>query len=296
MEVNQMIKIAGIGDIHTSFDEEDVRLFNESDYDLILICGDLPGRSHKQTTAMGKIIADLEKPALMIPGNHDGTSVLQLLGEITGSERLKRPDSKMKGRLEDLKQALGAVRLGGYSRHGFDPLRGWVSEDSELDIIVARPHSMGGKSIGFLPFIQSEYGVQTQTESANRIFSLLEASSSPLRLVLAHNGPTGLGSLPSSIWGCDFDPERGDFGDPDLEEAINEAKKARQQPTVVLAGHMHHALKTGGQREWYEFIDGIHYINAARVPRIFRENGEKQRHHVRIELDRTDVQIEQIYW
>ncbi len=291
-----MIKIAGIGDIHTAFDEEDVKLFNESDYDLILICGDLPGRSHKQTVQIGSIISGLQKPALMIPGNHDSTSVLQLLGEITGSARLKREDPRMEGRVQELKEALGTIRMGGYNLHGFHRKQGWDSSEPELDIITARPHSMGGPDIGFQPYIEQRFGIQSQQDSAHRILSLIRQSKAPVRLVLAHNGPTGLGSHRNDIWGCDFDPDRGDFGDPDLEIAIREAASSNQSPLVVLAGHMHHALKGGGQRTWYVEKEGVHYVNAARVPRIFRENGEKRRHHVRIELDRTDVHVEQILW
>ncbi|MBI41624.1 MAG: hypothetical protein CMF59_18685 [Leptospiraceae bacterium] len=291
-----MIKIAGIGDIHTAFDEEDVSLFNSSDYDLILVCGDLPGRSHKQTVSIGSMLSRLKRPALMIPGNHDSTTVRQLLGEITGSNRLKREDPKMPGRVQELRDALGSVQLGGYTIHRFSKQEGWVDGPADLDIISARPHSMGGPDIGFAPYIESQFDVKTQEDSARRILELLQNSKSSLRLILAHNGPSGLGSFPRDIWGCDFDPDRGDFGDPDLESALGQAVDTDWAPQVVLAGHMHHALKGGGERTWYVNRNGIHYVNAARVPRIFRENGEKRRHHVRIELDRTDVQVEQIYW
>ena len=294
-----MIRIAAIGDIHTCFDDTDVELFNDSDYDLILICGDLPGRSHKQTLTVASTLAGLSRPALLIPGNHDSTTVLQLLGEVTGSKRLKQWDErgieKMRSRVKDLEQALGPVKLGGYSLHPFHPDRGWV-ESGPLDIIVARPHSMGGPGIGFAPYIESAFAVRNITESGEKIQELILRSKAKTRLVLAHNGPEGLGHRPDDIWGCDFDPSRGDFGDPDLKMALDNAAAKGQEVQTVLAGNMHHALKGGGQRKWYVCREKTHYVNAARVPRIFSKNGEKQRHHVRIELDNTDVRVEQIYW
>lgn len=295
-----MIRIAAIGDIHTCLDLDDVVLFNQSDYDLMLICGDLPGRSHKQTVNMGRILSGLKKPALLVPGNHDSTSVLQLLGEITGSTRLKMQDSagiqKMQMRVDELRSALGDVQMGGYSCHSFGLDQGWNAEEPELDIIVGRPHSMGGPGIGFLPYIEHVFGVSNLDESARLMQSLFAESRAPLRLVLAHNGPNGLGNRPSDIWGCDFDPDRGDFGDPDLGAAIEWAVLNGCGPSVVVAGHMHHAVKGGGQREWYIEKHGIHYVNAARVPRIYREAGQKRRHHIRIELDSTGATVQQIIW
>ncbi|MCB1139979.1 MAG: hypothetical protein KDK23_14555, partial [Leptospiraceae bacterium] len=109
-------------------------------------------------------------------------------------------------------------------------------------------------------------------------------------------GPAGLGSSPSDIWGCDFDPQRGDFGDADLTLALEAASELNKAPIAVVAGHMHHALKGGGERTWYLERNGVHYINAARVPRIYRENGEKRRHHIRIELDSSATKVESISW
>lgn len=293
-----MLKIAVLGDIHTLLDAEDVQRLNESDYHLVLICGDLPGRSHKQTVSIARILSGLRRPSLLIPGNHDATSVLQLLGEITGSQRLKRGDSgsiaKMQRRVQELQEALGPVRLGGYSIHSFRKKKGWQeqSEGADLDIICARPHSMGGPGIGFKPYIEATFGVSDDSVSAAKIRALLESSRAKQRIILAHNGPLGLGAKPADIWGCDFDASRGDFGDADLSLALESSVR----PSAVIAGHMHHALKGGGQRVWHVERDGIHYVNAARVPRIFDRNGKKQRHHVRIELDSEGVAVHEILW
>ena len=51
---------------------------------------------------------------------------------------------------------------------------------------------------------------------------------------------------------------------------------------AVVAGHMHHRLKGGGERKWLVESDGVLYVNAARVPRIEKSG---QRYHVCLETD-----------
>ena len=103
-------------------------------------------------------------------------------------------------------------------------------------------------------------------------------------LLLAHNGPTGLGARKDDLWGCDFRESEGDFGDPDLEHAIGHARTAGKPVRAVIAGHMHHAVRGGSTRRWRARRDGVLYVNAARVPRIFEANGRTLRHHVELTI------------
>ena len=93
-------------------------------------------------------------------------------------------------------------------------------------------------------------------------------------VVLAHNGPTGLGEA-SDIVGRDWQPrgrkqrdDPADWGDADLEAGLASASEGAHVPLVVF-GHMHHALRDGGERRM-ALHDPSHnrlYLNAAHVPR-----------------------------
>jgi hypothetical protein len=48
---------------------------------------------------------------------------------------------------------------------------------------------------------------------------------------------------------------------------------------------MHHHVKGGGSRPMAVERDGVTYVNAARVPRIFERDGRTLRHHVCLEID-----------
>jgi hypothetical protein len=39
--------------------------------------------------------------------------------------------------------------------------------------------------------------------------------------------------------------------------------------------------------------DGTMYVNAARVPRIFRQNGRTLHHHICLEVTKEGVQVEE---
>ncbi|MGH8459189.1 MAG: hypothetical protein ACRESV_07555, partial [Nevskiales bacterium] len=104
-------------------------------------------------------------------------------------------------------------------------------------------------------------------------------------------------SARDDIWGCDFRPEGGDFGDPDLRAAVEYAIALGKTVHAVIAGHMHHRLKGGGgeRRYWQIRQDGILYINAARVPRIRRRVPGQPRHHVALTLDEHGVRAEAVW-
>lgn len=285
-----MIQIAAIGDIHGGFDETDIALFNKSDYDLILVVGDLPGRTHVGTYEIARRIAQLTKPVYFIPGNHDGVTMIQLLAELKQSESLIERAHKKQFRLCDqLKESLGPAHYCGYSIHPLS-LRG-----INFTILAARPHSMGGAPLSYKPFLEARFGISSMDESTTRLKELFDKTESPV-LVLAHNGPTGLGSSREDIFGCDFKPDQGDFGDHDLEEAIKHAKSTGKRVLGVVAGHMHHKIRGGGERVTLLERDHTLYVNTARVPRIFKEEGKVKRHHVRLQLTADNLTAEPVYW
>jgi uncharacterized protein (TIGR04168 family) len=96
------------------------------------------------------------------------------------------------------------------------------------------------------------------------------------------------------MWGCDFKPGGGDWGDPDLEHAIEHALDRGKRVLAVVAGHMHLRTKQGAERDWITERRGIHYVNAARVPRILAVQDDIQRHHVALTVRTDGMTIEEV--
>eukprot|EP00798_Chlamydomonas_sp_ICE-L_P030602 gene30602-35614_t len=111
-------------------------------------------------------------------------------------------------------------------------------------------------------FYQEWYGISNVEESRQRIVAtgMKHAPASPL-LLMAHNGPTGLGSKRFNICGVDWTDKAGDHGDEDLELALSDL----------------HSL--GGKLRQMVAVDPLHstvYLNAATVPRI-RRSGQRDK-------------------
>jgi uncharacterized protein (TIGR04168 family) len=285
------VNIAVIGDVHLLWDERDVLALDSAGYDLILFVGDLAGYGADGALTVAREIAKLRTPALVMPGNHDAVTRTQLAAEVFRTPRLARGALSigMTARVRQLAAALGPVPLCGYSLHAF--------EEHALTIVAARPHSMGGQRLAFKRYLSLRFGVRTLADSGARLCALFDRVSEQHRiLVLAHCGPFGLGAARDAIYGCDFRPEHGDWGDPDLAEALAYAQGRGQKVMAVLAGHMHHRVRGGGERAWQAERDGVVHVNAARVPRTRRGAfGREERHHVRLTLSQDGVQVEQVW-
>jgi len=113
--------------------------------------------------------------------------------------------------------------------------------------------------------------------------------------VLAHCGPHGLGDKRDAIYGNDFLSTQGDWGDTDLRDALAYARERGKRVVGVVAGHMHHGLRGGGERVWHVQQDGLFHVNAARVPRKRKSPGGEERHHVRITLQEDQAQVEAVW-
>ncbi len=284
-----MVKIAIVGDIHLEFSEDDLAYFNSSAHDLILFVGDLSNYWPRQGFRVAKRISRLQKPALLIPGNHDTVDLFQLVSEIKGWRAAAWLFGLGQGvKHRRLQRRLGAVQLGGFSCHPY------ALSGSLLDVIAARPFSMGGPTVDFRDYLKRRYRVGSMQESAELLKRRIDESAAEQLIFLAHNGPFGLGDNRQDIWGCDFSNDQLDYGDADLQQAIAYASANGKQVLAVVGGHMHHRLKGGGARRWHVYQEGIHYINGARVPRIFSHNGEIHRHHVSLTYDQGKVQVEEI--
>jgi uncharacterized protein (TIGR04168 family) len=271
------VRLAVIGDVHLAFGPADVAYLDAQGYDAVLFVGDLSGYERRGALRVARYVRALKTRTFVIPGNHDTVGAPQLIAELTGNElAIELLASGQRDRVEELRRDLLPAELVGYSKHALVP---------GLAMIAARPHSFGGPHLAFRPYLMEAFRVASFESSASRLCALIDAVDEPRVLFLAHNGPTGLGETRDSIWGCDFRRSEGDFGDPDLEQAIAHARDEGKQVVAVVAGHMHHALRGRGTRKWIERRDETLYVNAARVPRVFKEAGAERRHFVEVVID-----------
>ncbi len=269
-----MVKLAIVGDIHGAWTSSDARWFEGAGYDRVVVVGDLAGLRWSRTLAVAAALGEMSAPALVIPGNHDATHPAQLLAEVIGAPSLGDPLAAVqRRRLDALRAALGDHSLCAYSTHRV----------GDLTLIAGRPHSMGGPTLSFPAHLAAVWGVSSLRDSADRLCALVDDAPTDRLVFVGHNGPAGLGATRDAIWGCDFRKAQGDWGDPDLEEAIAHARRVGKQVLAVCAGHMHRRLKGRGRRTWRVVKDGTVYLNAAEVPRICRKRGTH--HHVALTID-----------
>jgi uncharacterized protein (TIGR04168 family) len=138
------------------------------------------------------------------------------------------------------------------------------------------------------------YRINCLEDSTRRLFNLVDCADAEHVIFLAHNGPHGLGEQPHDMWGCDFKEDGGDWGDPDLTEAIAYARSRGKTVLAVIAGHMHLRTKQGHERPWKAERDGTLYVNAARVPRIFSGSDDVYRHHVSVTISAGGVEAREV--
>jgi uncharacterized protein (TIGR04168 family) len=280
---NAHFRLGVIGDLHTHWDRIDVNQFADTDYDLLYFTGDLGGGTSESCLRMAREMAGLRHPTLVMPGNNDTVDIEHLAAELAHQNGLNRLLSMAGG-----DKPPNPIVLCGYSRHTVH------ASGMVVDLIAARPHSMGGPTLSFPDYMQATYGVTDLSASTARMVALVDDSDADALIFLAHNGPLGLGEEPHAMWGCDFKEDGGDWGDPDLTEAIAHARATGKRVLAVIGGHMHLRTKQGEERPWKTEVDDILYINAARVPRIFSGPDDIYRHHVAVTVAAEGVTAEEV--
>lgn len=266
-------RIAVVGDLHSAWQPFDVHHFNQSDYALVLVTGDLGGSARRDGLTIARSLARLEKRTLIIPGNADGADYAKVAAEFSyqrGRAGLMDALRPSEGR--------GGVEIAGYGLHTIElGTRG-------VTLISARPFATGGSELSFPALLEQSFGVRSLAESSERLRALIDRATTDALIFLAHNGPAGLGDDAAAPWGRDFDPRAGDWGDTDLAEAVAHASARGRRPIAVVAGHMHWRLRGGGLRRWQAERDGKLFVNAACVPRIFSDGGDAVHHHIELTL------------
>lgn len=292
------MKLALIGDIHCAWGPEDVAYFDghgavAKPYDAVLFTGDLPGLRHGRILDVATKIGALQTPGFMVPGNHDGPSLGELVADIAGlSDTNLFLHRAMRWRLKRLQAALKGVQLCGFSHHTIRCQSDATAPP--IGLIVVRPHSQGGH-LNFRPYIRRAFGPATIDESSALLRRIVDECPYERLVFLGHNGPAGLGSDAADMFGADHKPNGGDWGDLDYREAVDYAQASGKKVLAVVAGHMHLRTKQRKIRPWCLRRDETLYINAAKVPRVFRaEDGVMRRYHTALTLDGDSAIAEQV--
>jgi uncharacterized protein (TIGR04168 family) len=243
------LRIAIAGDLHGQWDVSDEQLLEHLRPDALLVVGDLSDGQQRIPARLAR----LQLPMACVLGNHD-----------TGRDASGRT-------LQRQLNALGERHCG----WGLRELR-----PPGLAVVGGRPASAGG-GYHLNPGAQAVFGPVSLDDSVARITAAAEAADPALPLVLlAHCGPSGLGSGAADPCGRDWKPPACDWGDQDLALAIGRIRARRPLPLVVF-GHMHHRLKRG-QGDRLSFCRdraGTAYLNTAFVPRHSTdERGRSLRH------------------
>ena len=215
----------------------------------MLFVGDLSDGDLRLT----KRIASLPYPLAVILGNHD-------LGR-----------DRSGGILRQQLALLGENHCGWTQR-------GW--SQPAIGLVGGRPGSAGG-GFHLSHAVQAVYGPITLEQSADRIVAAAAAvpADQPL-IVMAHCGPSGLGSEADSPCGRDWKPPAVDWGDQDLALALDRMGRQRS-PDLVVFGHMHHQLKRSNalRRTLLRDRRGTAFLNAACVPRSGRDASGRELLH-----------------
>ncbi|KAK9149827.1 hypothetical protein Scep_008584 [Stephania cephalantha] len=204
----------------------------------------------EENVELVRSVAELQMPKAVILGNHDCWWTSKF-------------SEKDKDRVQLQLECLGEEHVG-YCRLDFPELK--------LSVVGGRPFSCGGRNLFRDKLLVSRYGVHDMEESGKKIYeAALGTPEGHSIVILAHNGPTGLGSKVDDICGKDWVGSGGDHGDPDLAQAISDLKGTTQlHIPLVVFGHMHKELayKKGLRKMIVTGDDNILYLNGAIVPRI----------------------------
>jgi uncharacterized protein (TIGR04168 family) len=245
MAASQEHELLVLGDLHGHFDETDIRFIERRAPLLTLFVGDLGD----EDVEIVERISELQVPHLVMLGNHDAWRSFR--------------EKKATPALNEILEKLGDRHLA-YERHELPEL--------DMTLIGGRPFSWGGQSLRSPELYKELYGIQNHEESAERIVEIAEEAETRRIILLAHNGPLGLGDRPGSILGKDFGKPGGDWGDLDLQIALRRLDQLGFEVPLVIFGHMHHRLifPRGSTRERSVQRDGTVFFNSARVPRIWK--------------------------
>jgi uncharacterized protein (TIGR04168 family) len=278
---SKMLKIAVVGDVHDQWEDEDATALKALEVDLVLFVGDFGNES----VDVVRRVASVDIPKAVVMGNHDAWYSATEWG------RKKCPYDRTQEDWVQLQLDLLGETHVGYSKLDFP--------DFDLTVVGGRPFTWGGPEWKFADLCRERYGIQDQEESAMKIFEAVKSAAHETIIFLSHNGPSGLGDRPEDPCGKDWHPIGGDYGDPDLAEAISRSMTTGKNISLVTFGHMHHTLrhtKKEIRKRLFRSPEGAIYLNAATVPRIVEKDDEKLRNFSLVEMENGSVNQAASIW
>lgn len=280
MSQQSEIKIAIVGDVHDQWSATDSWALQHLKVDLVLFVGDFGN----EAVEIVREIAAVPIPKAVIMGNHDAWYSASSWG------RQKAPyDRSKEDRVQQQLDLLGEAHVG-YSKLDFPQF--------DVSVVGSRPFSWGGSTWRNSQFYRDRYNIKSFEESTQQIVESAKDAVSETLIFIAHNGPTGLGKETESICGRDWKAEGGDYGDPDLTEAISQVKGLGKSIPLVTFGHMHHELKIprGKRRKLVEVKEQTVYFNAACVPRVIKTAQDVKRSFSLVTLRQGVVKTISLVW
>jgi len=305
-------RLAVIGDVHGAWGPEDDAALAFLSPAAALFVGDF---GEEDTALVDRLAAGgggtgttpaPTPPRFFVLGNHDAWFCLTGRGRDRAVRKGKAASSPAPGLLSPGVRAQLAALGPAHVGWGHALLRGPSASPAAtagaaaaaaaapplLTIVGGRPFSKGGAQWSDVAdFYAAFAGVANPGEAAEKTVCVLRqaggaAPGAPL-VLLAHNGPAGLGARAHDPCGADFLAAGGDWGDPDLAAALDAVagggggggggggEGTPPPPAAVLFGHMHRNLKGGGTRDAVRFEEaggvrgdtGTVFLNAAVTPR-----------------------------
>jgi uncharacterized protein (TIGR04168 family) len=261
-----------VGDVHRWWRSADATFLERSHPDLALFVGDLGD----EDVEIVRRIVELPVPKAVILGNHDAW---QSFGRKAATAKLQESLALLAD--DHIAYAVREVPRAGIS------------------VIGARPFSWGGQSLRSPELYDEIYGIHTMRQSAAAIVDAARNAQHRDLVILAHNGPLGLGAEPTDIFGKDFGKPGGDWGDRDLALAIQRIEGTGLRVRAVIAGHMHHKLvhPRGAERTRFLRRGDTLFLNAAYVPRVRTgPNGQELSYFLRTRWQAGDcVGVEEVW-
>ena len=257
-----------VGDVHGDWDAVDETFLLRGTQDLVLFVGDF-GDEDLELVAC---IAALDVPKAVILGNHDAWFA-------------------MRGRRSE--RALRQIEMLGADHLGFAARS---VAGGALAVVGGRPFTWGGEWGRYRSFYARHFGVDSDRASMERIVAAADEHPGVPLVLLGHNGPRGLGEGADAIFGRDFRKPFIDFGDPDLQLALEELQRRGRKVAATIAGHMHHILRGGGSRRRVAVLGGTVHLNAAVVPRHVPAAGGKERHFMRVVIAGGECLLAEDLW
>lgn len=249
--MNSTANLTVVGDVHRWWRSADATFLERTRPDLTMFVGDLGD----EDVEIVRLVADLQIPKAVILGNHDAW---QSFGRRTCTPKLR-----------ECLQLLGDDHIAYAVREV--PAAG-------ISVVGARPFSWGGQSLRSPELYDEIYGIHTARQSAAAIVDAARNAQHRDLVILAHNGPLGLGAESHDIFGKDFGKPGGDWGDRDLALAIQRIEGFGLRVRAVIAGHMHHRLvhPRGALRTRFVRRGETLFLNAAYVPRVLKTDAGEE--------------------